>query len=68
MSHTFPICSDEVQLFLKVPVDRGSVQHVNEFLHPLLLRNIAPRFVSTWHMVPRAYSNCVLNFASFYLC
>jgi hypothetical protein len=68
MSHTFPIYSDEAQLCLKVPVDRDSVQHVHEFVHPLLLRNISLGFLATSHMVFREALTCVPNFIAFYLC
>jgi hypothetical protein len=68
MIHTFPICSDEAQLYLKVPVDRDSVQRVYEFVHPLLLRNISPGFLATSHMVLRVASTGVPYFTTFYLC
>jgi hypothetical protein len=42
MNHTFPVCSDEAQLYLKVPVDRGRIQRVNESVHPLFSRDVAP--------------------------
>ena len=68
MGHTFPICSDEAHLCLKVPIDRGCVQCVDEFVHPLLLRNVSPFFLATSHMVLRTNPTCVSNFATFYLC
>jgi hypothetical protein len=67
LSRTFPICSDEAQFILKIPIDRGCVQHVNEFFHPLLLRNVSPGFLATLHMVLRTASTCVPNFTNFYL-
>jgi hypothetical protein len=51
MNHTFPVCSDEAQLCLKVPVDWGCVQRVNESVHPLFSRNVTPSLFVALHMV-----------------
>jgi hypothetical protein len=62
MKHTFPICSDEALLRLKVPINRGCVQRVSESMYPLFSRNVTPGFFIASHIVLWVASTYVPHF------